>query len=151
MGLGRVQLRSRRRALINGAGDLSETAYPARTVGNTISLGFAGRCPRCGEGKIFSSYLKVADRCTVCGLGFSGHDAGDGAVVPALLVLGAVLVGGALYVEFTYEPPLWVHIVIWGPLVVGSTMALLPRLKGIGIALQHRFRSTEEETPLGGT
>ncbi len=130
---------------------MSETQYPVRPVGETVGLGFAGRCPRCGEGRIFSGYLKVADRCTVCGLSFSGHDAGDGAVVPALLVLGAVIVGAALYVEFTYEPALWVHIVLWGPVSVLSTMWLLPRLKGIGIALQHRFRSTEEETPLGGT
>ncbi|MDA0998219.1 MAG: DUF983 domain-containing protein [Proteobacteria bacterium] len=130
---------------------MSDSIEPTRSVGQTIGLGFAGKCPRCGEGAIFASYLKVADRCTVCGLGFSGHDSGDGAVVPALLVLGAVIVGVALYVEFNFEPPVWVHMAIWGPLTVLSTMGMLPRLKGIGIALQHRFRSTEEETPLGGT
>lgn len=124
--------------------------YPVRSNGETVRLGFRGRCPRCAEGRIWEKYLKVADQCPSCGLVLSEHDAGDGAVVPALLILGTVMVALALWLEFTYEPAVWVHIVVWGPLGTGMTLWLLPRLKGIGIALQHKHRSTVDPTLPGG-
>ncbi len=125
--------------------------YAERTVGETIKLGFAGRCPRCSVGRIFKGRLDVVDECSNCGLILSEHDAGDGAVVPAMLILGTILVGLALSVEFKYEPAIWVHFVLWGPLGLLMTLWLLPRLKGIAIALQHKHRSTEIPTAPGGT
>lgn len=128
----------------------TQTEYPERTIKETIGLGFAGRCPRCGQGRIFKGRLEIVDACPVCGLVLSEHDAGDGAVVPALLILGSVLVALAVWVEFKYEPALWVHIVLWGPIGTLLTLWLLPRLKGIGVALQHKHRSTEIPTKPGG-
>jgi len=100
--------------------------------------------------KVFSGYLKVADRCPVCGLGLEGHDTGDGAVVPAMLLLGSLVVGLAAHVEFTYEPPLWVHGVLWVPTIFILTMMILQPLIGLSITLQHQYRSTEEEGKPGG-
>ena len=80
-------------------------------------------------------------------------DVGDRAVivlVPATMVLGGVIVGLALMLEKSLAPPLWVHAVLWTPLVIILTLAILPRLKGLSVGLQYRFRSTEEETPPGG-
>ncbi len=128
-----------------------ETTYPVRTTGETIMLGFKGRCPRCGRGRLFQSRLEIVDTCGVCGLVLREHDAGDGAVVPALLILGSILVGLAVWVEFKYEPAIWVHVILWGPIGTLLTLWLLPRLKGIGVALQHRYRSTEVPTKPGGT
>ena len=71
-------------------------------------------------------------------------------MVPALLILGTVLVALAVWVEFKYEPAIWVHIVLWGPIGTLLTLWLLPRLKGIGVALQHKHRSTEIPTKPGG-
>ncbi|MDD9877174.1 MAG: DUF983 domain-containing protein, partial [Magnetovibrio sp.] len=79
------------------------------------------------------------------------HEGGDAAAVPAMPMTGSVIARLALGVEFTWAPPVWVHVVLWSPLVVGSVMAVLPRIKGITVALQHRYRSTEEEGRLGGT
>lgn len=93
---------------------MTDDTYPERSNGETIQLGFRGRCPRCGIGRIYKSFLKVNDECRTCGLVLSENDAGDGAVVPALLLLGTVLVGLALWVEFTHEPAIWVHVVLWG-------------------------------------
>ncbi len=115
-----------------------------------IRSGLRGRCPRCGEGRLFRGYLKITDQCEACGLGFAGHDVGDGPVVPAIMVLGGVIVGLALMVERAYAPPLWLHAVLWMPLTVGGTLGILPLLKGLSVALQFRFRSTEEDAPPGG-
>jgi uncharacterized protein (DUF983 family) len=129
----------------------SDSEYPERSIRETIGLGFSGRCPRCGQGRTFQRRLDVVDACPVCGLVLSEHDAGDGAVVPAMLILGTILVGLALWVEFKIEPAIWVHFILWGPIGLLMTLWLLPRLKGIGIALQHKHRSTEIPTKPGGS
>ena len=129
---------------------VTDPQFPKRTTGQIISLGARCRCPRCGTGKIFVKYLKIADRCPACGLGLEGHDTGDGAVVPAMLVLGALVVGLAAFVEFTFRPPLWLHVVLWTPTIVALTMLVLQPLKGMSVGLQYHFRSTEEETKPGG-
>lgn len=126
------------------------TEFPLRSNGETVRLGFLGRCPRCAQGKMFSGFLKVADKCDVCGLSFAEHDAGDAAVVPAILVLGAFLVGFALFIEKALEPPLWALALVIAPVAIGLTMVSLPRLNGVAIALQHKHRSTEVATPPGG-
>jgi len=121
-----------------------------RPTGAILKAGILGRCPRCGEGRLFQGYLKIVDRCDACGLGLAGHDVGDGPVVPAIMVLGGVIVGLALWVEVTFAPSLWVHAALWAPLTLGGTLAVLPPLKGLSVALQFRFRSTEEDAPPGG-
>jgi len=128
----------------------TEPTFPERTIWQTLRLGIAGRCPRCGVGRLFQSYLKVVDRCEVCDLGLEGHDSGDGPVVPAMLVLGGLIVGAVLITEIMYEPPIWLHMVIWLPLSTLLTLWILPRLKGMGIAIQHRVRSTDEPGQIGG-
>lgn len=128
--------------------DIDTSELPLATV---LLRGLRGRCPRCGAGSVFDGYLKVAEECTHCQLQLHGHDSGDAAVVPAILLIGSLVVGLALYVELTFTPPLWLHVVIWAPVILVMTGLLLPRLKGLGIALQFKYRSTEEPTEPGGT
>ena len=123
---------------------------PVHTTGEIIRFGLRGRCPRCGVGKLFVRYLKITERCDACGLDMAGHDVGDAPVVPAILVLGGIIVGLVLVTEMAYQPPLWLHAVLWTPLTVGGTLGALPLLKGLSVALQFRFRSTEEPPSPGG-
>lgn len=123
---------------------------PAGDGGSPVLRGIAGRCPRCGEGPLFAGYLKVADRCDACGLSFHGHDTGDGPVVPVLLIIGGIVVGLALGLEVAYEPPVWVHLLVWIPLGTALTLGIMPRLKGMAVGLQYKYRSTEEDARPGG-
>ena len=59
-------------------------AVEKRDLWSSLKRGFRGRCPRCGEGRLFRAFLKVADRCSVCGLDFTPHRADD---LPAYLVI----------------------------------------------------------------
>lgn len=107
------------------------------------NVGIKGRCPRCGEGRLFNGFLSVAPRCQACGLDFSFADAGDGPAVFIMMIVGFIVVGLALFVEFTYAPPLWVHALLWVPLVLGLALGLLRPLKGWLIAQQYRQRGAE--------
>ena len=96
------------------------------------------RCPRCGQGKLYSGLLTVAPRCSVCGLDLAAQDAGDGPAVFVVLILGAVVVLLAILVEIKFAPPIWVHLVLWTPVVIGGAIAMLRPLKAWLIAMQYR-------------
>jgi uncharacterized protein (DUF983 family) len=109
---------------------------------SSLATGLAGKCPRCGKGDLFRHFLTVREACPVCGLDLRGHDAGDGPAVFVILGLGALIVPLVLWVEFTYEPPMWVHAVIWIPVILVATLVPLRLIKGVLVAQQYAHRST---------
>ncbi len=104
----------------------------------SLAAGLRRRCPACGQGRLYESYLKVADRCAVCGLDLSSQDSGDGPAVFIILIVGFVVVGLALWVEIAFAPPMWLHLLLWIPLILGLALVLLPPLKAGLIALHYR-------------
>ncbi len=105
--------------------------------------GLACRCPRCGRGRLYRGLLSVRETCEACGLDLSAHDSGDGPAVFVILILGFVIVGLALVVETSYEPPLWVHAIVWPPLILGGAIAMLRPFKATLIALQFKHKAQE--------
>ncbi|MFN3853951.1 MAG: DUF983 domain-containing protein [Phreatobacter sp.] len=108
-----------------------------------FSTGLAGRCPRCGEGALFDGFLTVRPQCSACGLDYSFADSGDGPAVFVILIAGFIISIIALAVELRYEPPFWVHAVIFGPLIVAVCLGLLRPMKGLMIALQYSNSARE--------
>ena len=96
------------------------------------------RCPRCGKGKLYDGLLSVAKQCSACGLDLAAQDAGDGPAVFVILILGAIVVGLAILVEIVFAPPLWVHFVLWTPVIIVGAIALLRVMKAWLIAMQYR-------------
>ncbi len=90
---------------------------------------------------MFDGYLKVMSSCSVCGLDYGGVDTGDGPAVFVMSFIGFAVVMAALIVEVTYQPPYWVHAVIWLPAILGGALGLLRPAKGVFIALAYRYRS----------
>jgi uncharacterized protein (DUF983 family) len=108
-----------------------------------IATGLRGRCPRCGEGRLFEGYLKLAPRCAACGLDFGFADSADGPAVFAILIVGFIVAGAALLTEVAYSPPIWLHFVLWMPLVLILCLGTMRPLKGLLIALQYHHRAEE--------
>ncbi len=108
-----------------------------------ISTGLRGRCPRCGRGRLFEGFLSLKPRCEVCGLEYAFADSGDGPAFFVMSIVGLVVVALAMWVEFAYEPPMWVHMALWLPLTVALSLALVRPLKGAMIALQYRHKAEE--------
>ena len=99
-------------------------------------------CPRCGRGKLFRGVLTVVDRCSVCDLDLRANDSGDGPAVFVILGLGALMMILVFWVEFRFEPPVWVYVVVFGPLTFGAAIGLLRFLKALLVAQQYTHRST---------
>lgn len=127
-----------------GLGHISRMTKPEEFPPvSPVFAGAAARCPRCGEGPLFHSVLMLRDRCTSCGLDFKFIDTGDGPAVFAILILGFVVLGAALWFEFAFEPPLWAHVVLWGIVTPILALGLLRFLKATLIALQYKHKAEE--------
>lgn len=107
---------------------------------SVVRAGFLCRCPKCGKGRLYSGYLKVVEQCAHCGLELRKNDAGDGPAVFVVLIVGAIIVGLALWVEISYQPPYWVHLVIWAPAIFGGCLGALRPAKALMIALQFKHK-----------
>jgi uncharacterized protein (DUF983 family) len=116
---------------------------PSTAPPNPILAGLACRCPRCGKGRMFAGFLGLKARCEVCDLDYSFVDAGDGPAVFIILFAGGIVVGAALVTEVVYQPPIWVHAVLWLPLILLTTIAPLRSMKGVLIALQYHHKAAE--------
>jgi uncharacterized protein (DUF983 family) len=108
-----------------------------------FATGLACRCPRCGRGALFAGFLNLKPRCDACGLDYGFIDSGDGPAIFVILFAGFVVVGCALAVEVLYQPPYWLHAVLWIPLILLVTLAPLRAVKGLLIALQYHHKAAE--------
>ena len=100
--------------------------------------GLMARCPRCGEGALFSGYLTIAPRCEACKLDYGFADSGDGPAIFIILIAGFIIVAAALIVEVLYQPPYWLHAVLWLPLTGVLCLGFLRPFKATLVALQYR-------------
>ncbi len=105
--------------------------------------GLKGLCPRCGQGHLFKGFINIAPKCDVCEMEFDFADAGDGPAVFVILIAGFIVLGAALYVEIKYEPPMWVHMAIFLPMVLVVVLGMLRPLKGLLVALQYRNKAEQ--------
>jgi uncharacterized protein (DUF983 family) len=112
-------------------------------LSGAMLAGLSGACPRCGEGKLFQGFLTVRPRCEACGLDYSFADSGDGPAVFIMFFAGFVVVGAALVTEIVYQPPFWLHAVLWLPLILIVTLGPLRPMKGVMIALQYHHQAAE--------
>lgn len=102
-----------------------------------LATGLGARCPRCGQGRLFDGYIKIRPRCETCALDFAFANAGDGPAVFVIMLVGFLVVGGALAVEVNFQPPMWVHMALWIPLTLLLALGILRPLKAFLIALQY--------------
>jgi uncharacterized protein (DUF983 family) len=111
-----------------------------RDVWQALKRGFRGRCPRCGEGKLFRAFLKTADSCSNCGQDFTPHRADDLPAYLVIVIVGHIVVPLALMIETNYSPPVALQLAIYLPLTFVASLALLQPVKGAVVGMQWALR-----------
>jgi uncharacterized protein (DUF983 family) len=111
-----------------------------RDAWTAMKRGFRGRCPRCGEGKLFRAFLKVADNCSECGLDFTPHRADDLPAYLVIVIVGHIVVPLALMIETNFSPPVALQLAIYLPLTLLLSLLLLQPVKGAVVGFQWAFR-----------
>ncbi|WP_353204351.1 DUF983 domain-containing protein [Sphingomonas sp.] len=113
------------------------------TAPTPLASALKGLCPRCGATGLFRSWLDFADHCKVCGLDYGAFNVGDGPAAILTLVLGALVVGTAITIQLTLGPPIWLQLIIWLPVTVGSVVGALRIAKAA--LLGSEFRTAAHE------
>jgi uncharacterized protein (DUF983 family) len=124
-------------------------ALEKRDVWTALKRGFRGRCPRCGQGKLFRAFLKVDDHCPVCQLDFTPHRADDLPAYLVIVIVGHIVVPTILWIETDYSPSLALQLSIYLPLTLILSLALLQPVKGAVVAIQWalRMHGFDEQNP----
>jgi uncharacterized protein (DUF983 family) len=104
---------------------------------------FGNRCPRCGDGRLFGGFVTLRPSCGRCGLDYAFADAGDGPAVFVILLAGAAMVALLLWVEVTYQPPVWLLLAIFLPLTLAVCLGMLRPLKAALIHQQFRRKAEQ--------
>jgi uncharacterized protein (DUF983 family) len=115
-------------------------AIEKRDVWTALKRGFRGRCPRCGEGKLFRAFLKVDNNCSVCGLDFTPHRADDLPAYLVIVIVGHLVVPLALLIETNYSPPVALQLEIYLPMTLILSLVLLQPVKGAVVGIQWALR-----------
>ncbi len=109
---------------------------PARPVWSAIRRGLLFRCPNCGEGKLFRSFLKIVDRCEACGADMHHHRADDLPAYIVVVIVGHIVVSLFMGFEATSNLSTWQDLAIWIPLTILLAVALIRPVKGGVVGLQ---------------
>ncbi|WP_375381646.1 DUF983 domain-containing protein [uncultured Sphingomonas sp.] len=100
--------------------------------------GTRGLCPRCGKPTVYAGLIKFADRCSACGLDFTEINVDDGPAAFLTLIIGAVVVGAAVVLQVSYDPPVWLQMLIWVPVTAAAVVACLRVAKGVLLTVEYR-------------
>jgi uncharacterized protein (DUF983 family) len=118
---------------------------PQKPMAPLAVAALLGRCPRCGRGRLFRGYLAINPTCEVCSLSFAGHDTADGPAFFIMMPLCILVAVMALLFDRAFAPPLWVHALVWPPLIIVAAGLALRPVKAAMVALQYRFRDVEND------
>ncbi len=110
---------------------------------SAISTGLSCRCPNCGEGQVFRGFLKFKERCEACDADLTIADTGDGASFFVMFAALIFIVPSAMFLEFAFRPPGWVHALLWPPITVLFCLGLLRPIKSLLFALQWKHKAGE--------
>ena len=124
-------------------------AAEKRNVWTALKRGLRGRCPRCGEGKLFRAFLKVDGHCPVCGLDYTPHRADDLPAYLVIIIVGHIVVPLVLMIETNYSPPVALQLAIYLPLTLVLSLLLLQPVKGavVGVQWALRMHGFDEQNP----
>jgi uncharacterized protein (DUF983 family) len=111
-----------------------------------MHCGLKGLCPRCGQGKMFKSWLKIVDKCEQCGLDYRFAAPDDGPAFFSLCIIALPLIAFVVWIQVAFDPPLWVHLLTSVPFMAVGTLAPLRPIKGWLVASQFVNRAQEAGT-----
>lgn len=108
-----------------------------------VGRGIRGLCPHCGVGRIFAGFLRIVPACAHCGAPLGAMRADDAPPYIVIFLVGHLLVPPIFWVEKAYQPPMWLHMVVWLPLFAAACTLLLRPAKGAVVGWMWRLGFAE--------
>ncbi len=112
----------------------------ARPVGQSIKRGLLNTCPACGSGRLFRAFLKPVHHCAACGEEMFHERSDDLPPYLVIVLVGHVLLTGYMLTDAIMPDALWVHLLVWVPVVILTSLISIQPIKGGVIGLQWAIR-----------
>ena len=103
-----------------------------------IVAALKGECPKCGASTLFDGWIKFAAKCRSCGLDLTQFNVGDGPAAFLTLIVGTLVTVGAVSLQLSVEPPIWVHLLIWPPITLALVVGGLRVAKAALLQSEYR-------------
>ncbi len=116
--------------------------YPRQS---SIRAGLRCACPRCGQGKLYTGILTVRDHCEVCQFDYANLNTDDGPAFFIIVIYSAIILPLAAWFQFAVNPPFWVHLVIWLPVIVVGAILMMRPFKAWLIAQAYKHDVTDAD------
>lgn len=116
---------------------------PKRDVWLAVKRGLRLCCPACGRGRLLSGYLRQTEGCTHCGERTGDIRADDGPAWATILIVGHLV--SPVFFVFASRDMSWTPLAAVLAVVVGLSLLLLPRMKGLFVGLIWASRAGEAE------
>jgi uncharacterized protein (DUF983 family) len=113
---------------------------------NPMKTGLRGLCPQCQKGAIFDGYLKIVDKCALCGLDYSFADPADGPAFFAMSIVAVPAMSLGLWLELSFQVPYWAHLLTTLPFTLIGCLLCLRLLKGWLISSEYYHQLKSKQT-----
>lgn len=122
---------------------MTDGSHDTKGQPGIASAALFGLCPRCGARTVFAGLAAFAPRCRACGLDFASFNVGDGPAAFLTLIVGALIVGLALWLQVAVDPPFWVHVILWVPITALAVVGGLRAGKSALLAAEYQRKAGE--------
>jgi uncharacterized protein (DUF983 family) len=109
--------------------------WPMPKLATAVGRGLRGRCPGCGEGRVFRAFLKVVPECEHCGAPLGLARADDAPPYFTILIVGHIVVPLLFMADRAGTTPLWIMWSIFPLLTLALAVALIQPIKGGTVGL----------------
>lgn len=122
--------------------------WPVPSLATALGRGLLGRCPVCGEGRLFDGFLRVVPQCEHCTAPLGLVRADDAPPYFTILIVGHIVIPTMLIMQIQADPPTWLLSAIFVPLTVILAIGLIRPIKGatVGLMLSFNMLKTDAET-----
>jgi len=123
--------------------------WPVPSLAVALGRGLLGRCPVCGEGRIFAGFLRVVDECSECHAPLGLARADDAPPYFTILIVGHIVIPAMLIMQKTMDPSTWLLSAIFLPLTVLLSVGLIRPIKGATVGLMLSFNMLKSDVEIG--
>ena len=123
--------------------------WPVPSLFTAIGRGLQGRCPACGNGRLFAGFLRVAPECGHCHAPLGLARADDAPPYFTILIVGHIVIPAMLIMQKMSDPPAWLLSAIFIPLTIVLALGLIRPVKGATVGLMLSFNMLKSDVEVG--
>ena len=128
---------------------VAKPPWPMPSLATALGRGLTGRCPACGQGRLFDGFLRVAAECEHCHAPLGLARADDAPPYFTILIVGHIVIPGLLIMQRLDDPPTWLLSAIFVPLTVVLAVGLIRPVKGATVGLMLSFNMLKPDAETG--